>query len=486
MSGDKKKSNYGRLVAILLLALVLCLGMFWLPDSLWGFKIKKVDLLSDIRIKTDTLSLEDLKKQLLESDTLQIDSVALRDSIAQHTGMDSLALAVRDSLFQLLAAGNQADTLGVLRIEDYSPGHIGLQRFIKALTKVRQMDRPVRIAFLGDSFIEGDIVVADFRSRLQQLYGGQGVGFIPMASEVAKYRPTITVNSSGWKALSLLTNKVEDFTLPGLLFTSDKDKAQVTFKTTNRYKGLERASRLRVLYQENDSTRLMITQKENPDTLIHELQPGYGIHQYSLQGDFTEASLVFEKTAGFKALGFVLEDQQGITVDNFSLRGNSGMPLQQLDENTCRQLTEVRPYDLIILQYGLNVVSEEMLQYGWYRQNMLQAINHVRKCFPDTDILLLGISDRGQQIDGEFRTMPAVMALLHAQRQLAKQSGLPFWNTFEAMGGENSIVRYVENNWASKDYTHMSFRGGREIANKLIDALLLEKELYEQIEKTDR
>ncbi len=82
--------------------------------------------------------------------------------------------------------------------------------------------------------------------------------------------------------------------------------------------------------------------------------------------------------------------------------------------------------------------------------------------------MLLGVSDRSHQEEGEFETMPAVLALLHTQRQIARKTGIPFWNTFGAMGGENSMVRYVENNWASKDYTHLSFRGVREIATALL------------------
>ena len=90
---------------------------------------------------------------------------------------------------------------------------------------------------------------------------------------------------------------------------------------------------------------------------------------------------------------------------------------------------------------------------------------------------------RSRQDDGEFETMPAVLALLHAQRQAAKKAGVPFWNVFGAMGGENSMVRFVELNWASKDYTHLSFRGGREIADALLKALLSEKDFYDEAEK---
>lgn len=92
----------------------------------------------------------------------------------------------------------------------------------------------------------------------------------------------------------------------------------------------------------------------------------------------------------------------------------------------------------------------------------------------------MSVSDRSYQTDCSFETMPAVLALLHAQRQIANRTGITFWNTFEAMGGVNSMVRYVESNWASKDYTHLSFRGGREIAAVFYSALLQEKEFYDE------
>ena len=80
----------------------------------------------------------------------------MRDSILKTTGIDSVALALRDSLYKVMYADKGADSLGT-RIEDYSVGHIGLKRFFAALRNSRQANRPVRVAFLGDSFIEGDI-----------------------------------------------------------------------------------------------------------------------------------------------------------------------------------------------------------------------------------------------------------------------------------------------------------------------------------------
>jgi hypothetical protein len=78
--------------------------------------------------------------------------------------------------------------------------------------------------------------------------------------------------------------------------------------------------------------------------------------------------------------------------------------------------------------------------------------------------------------------MPAVLALLHTQRQTARSVKIPFWNMFGAMGGENSMVKFVEKGWAGKDYTHLTFKGGREIARSFMKALMLEKEFYDGLE----
>ena len=116
------------------------------------------------------------------------------------------------------------------------------------------------------------------------------------------------------------------------------------------------------------------------------------------------------------------------------------------------------------MQYGLNVVNDTIMNYGWYGSRMRKVVYHVKACFPEADLLLVGVSDRSRMVNGQFETIPAVLSLLYTQRQVARQTGIVFWNLFGAMGGVNSMTRYVEKNWAGKDYTHLGFRGGKEIA----------------------
>lgn len=474
----------GRLLLLLALTTAICIALYGLPGELFGFKIRKVDLLSDIRIRpASPSSLDSIKQLLAESEEFNSDQFAAPDTSEVKKEVEALTNQQRrDSLYKASVAKSKKSS-GTY-IEDFSEGHVGLKRFFRALQNRHNMDRPVRVAFMGDSFIEGDIMVADIRSSMQQEFGGRGVGFVPIASVVSQFRPTIEHKASGWKTISMLKNKKQRFVLPGTIFIPEKAEVAVSFKNSQRDSLLKEVETVGLIYEENKQTRMQLVLNDNGtvDTIISQLPPTEKISLNQLKGNIRQASFTFTDTEGFRALGVALEDMSGVVVDNFSLRGNSGMILDRLDKERCHEFAMVRPYDLIVLQYGLNVLSSEVLDYGWYRQRMINVVDHLKECFPDTDILLLGVTDRSHQVDGEYETMPEVLTLLHTQRQIAQRTGITFWNMYEAMGGENSMVKYVEKNWASKDYTHFGFRGGKELANAFMKALLFEKKFYDQTE----
>jgi lysophospholipase L1-like esterase len=472
-----EKNCFGRLFFILFLAWIACAGLYRLPDRILGFEIKKTDMLSEIRRLADNVP---------AADTLLLPRQAfipfIPDSSYLHNA-DSLMLVRRDSLYLSMLAEMEADTAG-RRIRDFSAGHTGLRRFFDSLRRIGTMSRPVRIAFLGDSFIEGDILVADFRSMMQARFGGRGVGFVPIASHVEQYRPTVRGHSKGWTTHSILSDRAYvKYVLSGLSFEAG-DEASLSFRTTDNYPGLESVSSVKFIYSRNSQAEVQLTCNGAKDTFQDVLPATTGdIMQYEAMGNFTDGHFRFRRAEGLQALGYAMEDNTGIVVDNFSLRGNTGIVWANLDERTCRAWNEIRPYDLIILQYGLNVASENVNSYTWYSEKMEKAIHRLQQCFPDSDILLLSVSDRSHYRDNAYRTMPAIVALWNAQYKMAMLARIPFWSVFHAMGGEDGMARYVKNHWASKDYTHLSFRGGREIAEALYEALILEKELYDEVEE---
>lgn len=480
-----KDNNFPRLLILLILTAIFCFAMYFLPENILGIDIKKVDLLADIRSHKEDESLLDSLRLGLESPvTTLMDSEELRDSLLKVEGMDSIVLAERDSLYRLLNDRNGDSTL--VAFEDYTIGHVGLKRFYAALENCSRDKQPVRIGFMGDSFIEGDIIVGDFRSEMQKQFGGSGVGFIPVSSVAAPFRTTIKQKSSGWEVFSMITDHKNPYWLSGMVFKPEDERATLSFELPNSYPHLSPVNSVKFIYRSSSDSELKLF--TNKDSIAYRLEASPRLAQFEhAKSEITKADFQFDKAKGLEAMGVAFESADGgVIVDNFSLRGNSGLIIGRMDSALCHEFNEIRPYKLLILQYGLNVASDSTMHYGWYADRMETAINHLKRCFPETDIILLGVSDRSRQKDGKFETMPAVLSLLHSQRKLAQKLHVVFWNTFAAMGGENSMVRFVDNNWASKDYTHISFRGGKEISKSLIKAILHEKDFYEKADKNNR
>ena len=203
----KDENQLGRVWVLMLFTLLFCLGAYFLPERIAGHALKRLDMLSDFSdSRSKTQLMDSLRRELtMEVELEATDSVVMEEERTPTIEIDSAALALRDSLYRVMYAIEGADSLGS-RIEDYSIGHIGLSRFFAALTR-EAMRRPVRIAVLGDSFIEGDIMVGDLRSGLQRQYGGRGVGFVPVRSVAAQYRPTVAEQAEGWQTWSILNDR---------------------------------------------------------------------------------------------------------------------------------------------------------------------------------------------------------------------------------------------------------------------------------------
>ena len=74
-----ERNYFGRLLAIMLITKVCCLGLYWLPDELFGIPIKKVDMLSDLRSEDEALLSDSTDRVLAGS--LPVDSLSLSDTV---------------------------------------------------------------------------------------------------------------------------------------------------------------------------------------------------------------------------------------------------------------------------------------------------------------------------------------------------------------------------------------------------------------------
>jgi lysophospholipase L1-like esterase len=372
----------------------------------------------------------------------------------------------------------KADTCktGVICIEDYSPDGNALESFILSLDYVDS--KSARIAFYGDSFIEGDILTSSLRDTLQQVFGGRGVGYVPITSEVAKFRTTIKHAFENWQTHSIVGEYEEEpvFGIGGLSAVPlEGNVVSYSLAFGGSF------NKLSVFYAAQAARKLNYTIRDtlSIDTILAPTASVKKIDLVSLKSK--SISIQITPPDSLQLFGIAIEDNTGLYVDNLAMRGNSGIALSRIQSSVMRDFQRMRPYSLIILQFGLNVVSEsDTTDYTGYIQSMTRVVSKFKEAFQGCSILIVSVSDRSSNQGGTFKTIPGILAMRQAQRLIAKKSGVAFWDLFEAMGGENSMPKFVSAKppMAGKDYTHLNFRGGKYVAKRLADALLYQKELY--------
>ena len=425
--------------------LILCLGLMYLvPEfDLGAFHFKRVNILADILNKKTA-------DQIAHGDS---------DIIVKPTYIDTCKT-------------------GVTCVEDFSPDSAGMNAYLSALDSSRH--KPVRIAFFADSYVEGDIMLESFRDSMQSIYGGSGVGFVPITSEVAGFRQTIIHSFTKWQTYSIVGDRSEDHPLgpAGLTFVS-KPGSEVSYKAPN-HRHVNTLPTSRLFYRKCNDCAIIVNEA---DTIT--LGGSDEINAILLGKNDPSIRIGIAGDNPIDLYGMSFEDTKGISVDNFSLRGNSGMGLNLVSESMYRAFDSLHPYSLVILSYGLNVANEKAKNYNGYGKNMSKVVQRIKKAFPNSSILLVGVSDRGAKVDGEYKTMPMLKELIGVQRKVAADNGVCFWNLFEAMGGDSTMVRWVglKPALANKDYTHLTFRGGRKISDILISTLRYEKEKFDRKKK---
>ena len=325
----------------------------------------------------------------------------------------------------------------------------------------------IRIGYYGDSMTDGDLIVQDLRLLFQDAFGGTGIGFLPITSESAKSRASVWhTYSNTWRTQSYVNVKrpTRPFGVCGQVF--------FTYGRSGN-----KEAKVEITY--NDTVK--VVKPLNTDKLLNILP--------LTDGQNTKAVRIsFYKTDSIPFYGISSTNTQGVYVDNFSSRGNSGLPLSLFNTDLMNQFDEHLHYDLIVLHFGANVLNYGTLDYSWYERGMTKVVNQLRACFPDTSILIISTADKSTKVNMEMKTDKAVVPLAKAQQQYAHDTHSGFINLYELMGGEGTMKQWVEAtpSLASKDYTHFNARGAKKVAHLIYNKLMDEYAQYKKPKNTPK
>ncbi len=474
--------------AAVALIVVLVAVSFVPPQSVGGVTLRRANILSDLFVFDEeaeasemaeatpalfdeeefSIDMEEVQQQINEADTLpkRVETTFLwriegdSTTVAAVRGrpqLDTMLLSPK------LTPVEEADTV------------IG-QTFRAFCDTMLNARRTVRIAVLGDSFIEGDILTADLREEFQRAYGGGGTGFAPAASPLTAFRRSVKTQAKGWTTYNIMQRRTAPENLRGNFYVSGwvsapSAGASTRWEMTDFREHIDSCSRAEILFIAPDTCRIELTLN---DTQKHEL---------TVEGDASVRRIVVEAprihslamriaegTRGFIGYGARFESE-GVIVDNYSIRSNNGQAMFWTNPTVNAQINEMVRYDLVILQYGLNIMQAGVRNYTSYGEQIEKMVAYVRECFPTAAVLVMGVSERSVRGDSGFAPMDAVPHMTRYQREAAHRAGAAFWSTVDAMHAEGGMAAFVRNGWAGKDFTHINYGGGRRVARALFDAI---------------
>jgi len=457
------KNYLGHTLPLLLLFLLLLVGLSFLPKdiSIGELDLRHMDIFADIRqssaepVLSDTLLAD--SSAYFPTDTLGL------DSLASMPPVDTVRIAPLPPV-DTAYFGNE--------IEDYTFDRTGLTRFFAAIDSIRD-GHTVRVAWYGDSFVEGDILIGDLRDSLQSLWGGNGVGFVPITSEVAQFKRTLKHVFRGWTTYSVV-KKGEHRPLFGINGHAYRPgpEAKVHYEGADYFRHTRSWSQVRLFYASTQK-QSFVWQNAGMEPQMGDLLPHpagqIGQWQWSNPG-IRAFAMRFPDSNGVMLYGASLESGPGFYIDNFSVRGNSGGPLRLIHADMAHQFDAFQQYDLVVIQVGLNAVTNSTINVKWYAAELDKVFDHLRACFPGRPVLVVSVGDRANKVDGELATMRGVPAIVNMQRDLARKHGFLFYDLFHGMGGYGSIIRLADHHpmLANKDYTHLTHEGGRAIGRQFV------------------
>lgn len=368
--------------------------------------------------------------------------------------------------------------LPLLSIEDPQRS---LHRFYRSLKRVqdKKFGAVTRLLHYGDSLITGDYVTQTVRRLMQTRFGDAGHGFVLAGKPAPWYRrANLTLNSSkGWKINRMTKPTIRDraYGLGAVTFRTTKGGEWVSLKPKGEELG-KSFSKMEVYYYgqprggkfEMGINGRMVevnTRTEKPTSRKAEIQMNDGPHEFKLR----------TKGGGeVRLFGVALErDGPGVIYDSLGLDGARASLLKRMNPEHWHDQIRLRKPDVLLIHYGTNESQAERLNIRRYADDLSQTVGVLRMALPGVSCLIVAPMDRADKDEnGKLKTRPVVKRIVLAQRRVAYEQGCAFWNTWRAMGGENSMAAWYKKGLGGGDLTHPTRAGARRIGSMLFAALM--------------
>ena len=343
----------------------------------------------------------------------------------------------------------------------------------RAFDRAHLRNKPLRILHYGDSQIEADRITSTIRSYMQKNYGGQGTGFLPVvpANDYSvSFQQDVSPN---WKRFSILSrnDKTDNrFGISGNFsrwFPSDETDTVAHIGFLPVYTGYRTArtfTSARLFFGQSARPFTIIVNQTHTQQMMAQNTVSSAWWQFETPQNSLDLSLI--SSALPDLYGIALDGIRGVAVDNLPLRGSSGLDFNRMDTAQMGQMFRMMDVEMLILQFGANVVPNVVDDYDYYSRRFARELAALKALKPGLVIVVTGVNDMSQNSANGYRSYPNIVKIRDAQKKAAFETGCVFWDLYEAMGGDNSMPGWVfaQPSLAQKDFIHFTIGGARIVA----------------------
>lgn len=340
----------------------------------------------------------------------------------------------------------------------------------------------LHILHYGDSQIESDRITGFIREQFQQKFGGYGPGTCPAVQPIASNTVSQSASStlSRFIADGTLCQKLDDDHY-GVLAQMARVDGNVTLNyatnnTSRVYSRAKKFSQVRLLVGntgENFTAKLRWGKKDSTQVIVP-ATPEFSTITWKLDTMVTNVHLDLSGTG--EIYGVAMDGKSGVSMDNIPLRGSSGTFFTRISSHLLSSAMRELNVKLILLEFGGNYTPHiySLDRVEKYKQMISSQIRYLKSVYPNAFIIFIGPADMSKKTDGEYHTYPFLEENIEGMKQAALENGAAFWDMYQVMGGENSMIQWVDHTpaWAASDYIHFTPTGAGRIANMFVQSFM--------------
>jgi lysophospholipase L1-like esterase len=341
-------------------------------------------------------------------------------------------------------------------------------------------DGVTRVLHYGDSVITSDYVSGTLRRKLQSRFGDAGHGFILAAKgwEWYFHNDVTLYGTEGWTANRITGPLAKDgiYGLGGVVFHATPG-ASATFGPAASGDFGRKVSRYDLYYLEHPLGGELEWKVSGgkPETLSTKGEVIVS-RVKSIEVPDGDAKLVVRSLGkgDNKVFGVALERRvPGVTYDALGALGARAKLWESMNAEHWGEQFALRKPALVIIQFGTNESEDGSVNAAEYQKTLSALVDKVKAATPLSAILVAAPLDRAVRTGGELKSDRTLVKIVGLQQQVARDKGVAFWNSWQAMGGEGAMGRWLnaKPQLCSGDLTHPTPAGAEVLGDLFYKAL---------------